>query len=167
MQIKGEITSGNYARQALEMTGPTTIRGGNFLFARITTNGFPLIFAGGNKLGVYIDGVKDDDFELKAYVQLDSAVLVLAELGSGGADARRAWETAVDIIHAQAVRLTEGEFKAAYAAVFTGLTYSGAVIAAVERGANVAGWDNVQDYIANHSKAQLMGDDTEMVGVES
>lgn len=166
MDIQGTITSGNYSRQLLNMTGNVHIKGGNFIFARITTNGFALTIAGGNTRGIYLDGEKQDEFELPTFAPLALGVAIMEEFERAGKDGWDAWRATIQIVHAQNERITVEQFKSLYATSFTGMTYSGAVLDAVTRATGISGWDNIQDLIANHTEAQLTGEPTELVEVE-
>ena len=167
MDICGVVTEGQFARQDINLTGPTQIEGGNWLFARIKQNDYQLVLNGGLTLGIRINGVKIDDFVLRTYKPLDQACDILHALLPGGQDAKTAWKVMVDIVHAETERMTWDAFRMAYSSAYSGLVYSGKLLEIVEIGGNLQGWDQVQDFIANHSTAQLMGEDTELVSEES
>jgi hypothetical protein len=75
--ISGLVQSGNYSGQTVSLTGDTTVTGGNFVEARITSNGFALDRQGGNWRGWWLDGVKQDSWTRPANYIADALVVEL------------------------------------------------------------------------------------------
>lgn len=115
IQLSGVIESGNYAfaghparpdsPPGISLIGDTEIRGGNFVLARITTNGFKLTLAGGNCRGLRTRTNPGDAWAKQdAFVWQRKEPLGIAEqirgsvLESAGEDGLTAWNFAVNLI---------------------------------------------------------------------
>jgi len=86
------IERGNYFRKTYSMDEDTTIRGGNFVLCEVTTNGHTLTIEGGNVRGLYIDGLKQDDYVWQRYEALPIAEKILEDATQkGGEDGKQAW----------------------------------------------------------------------------
>lgn len=117
IDLSGIITNGNYAFAGhpmranappeISLTGATEIRGGNFVLARITTNGFTLTLTGGNFAGLrtrvnpQAPWTKRDSFVWQEKKELPKAVSVLDSIRKeAGEDGVKAWNFAVNLFMA-------------------------------------------------------------------
>jgi len=115
IELNGIINQGNYAFAGhptrpnspaeISLTGDTEIQGGNFVLARITTNGFTLTRSGGNCRGLRTRTnpgdawVKIDNYTVSIKKPLPLAVQIRETIqASGGEDALAAWDFAVESI---------------------------------------------------------------------
>lgn len=115
IELSGIIESGNYAFSGhptrpnspseISLTGDTEIRGGNFVLAHITTNGFALTLTGGNCRGLRTRTnpadawVKQDSFVWQRKEPLAKAATVLASIRKkAGTDGLEIWQFAVSFI---------------------------------------------------------------------
>jgi len=115
IELNGIIERGNYAFAGhptrpdsppeISLTGDAEIRGGNFVLARITTNGFKLTLTGGNCRGLRMRTnptdawIKQDGFVWQRKEPLALAVQIReAFVSSGGRDALEFWDFAVSVL---------------------------------------------------------------------
>ncbi len=111
------IEHGNYSRQDFALTQDTEIRGGNWVLARVTTNGHALTLTGGNLAGLRVDGVKLDAYVWRRYESHPVAVAILdASHRYAGDDGVAAWLHGVQVVLSTGPELTYDGLKAAHVA---------------------------------------------------
>lgn len=115
IELSGIIESGNYsfaghptrpgAPDEISLLADTEIRGGNFVLARITKNGFNLTLTGGNCRGLRTRAnpgdawTKQDAYVWRRKRPLDQAAQIkLSILESAGTDGLAAWNFVVNLI---------------------------------------------------------------------
>jgi hypothetical protein len=154
------------ALPAINLVGDLTIDTGNFLGAKINTNGYSVTITGGNTRGLYLDNIKQDSFVWERKAVLPQVEALKAALKQGDGDAWEAWISAVEIVQAGAGSMTEVDFLSAF---LTQIDIKGLVfdpskyISKIRTILGNVSWTDFRDFVQSKSLGCMLGDETEVM----